>query len=239
MTKVRQNLEIIGLLRQLKEEKRQATPEQQKQLVLYTGWGHTAQPFHPKPRGNWLKLQEEMRPLFTDDEWAAASFSTINAHYTSPEVIRWKWQVIERLGFKGGRILEPALGVGHYFGLMPEAIKAKSQLWGCELDLLTGAVAKQLYPSANIHIAHNHPSNDPIPSPEDVQVTRHLREAAGLLGIDLLGHVRPFESARGYLYFVTSGLKTAWQKLDALTKVGAFCFLAKRAFLCPSNHSNG
>ncbi|MCQ3979460.1 MAG: hypothetical protein DPW09_39080, partial [Anaerolineae bacterium] len=152
ITKVRQNLEIIGLLRRLKEEKRQATPEEQKQLVLYTGWGHTAQPFHPKPKGNWLKLQEEMRPLFTDEEWAAASFSTINAHYTSPEVIRWKWQVIERLGFKGGRILEPALGAGHYFGLMPEAIKTKSQLWGCELDLLTGAVAKQLYPSANIHV---------------------------------------------------------------------------------------
>jgi hypothetical protein len=150
MGKVRQNLRIIRLLKQLKEEQRLAAPDEQKELVLWTGWGHTAQPFHPQPKGKWADLQAEMRPLFTDQEWATAAASTINAHYTSPEVIRFKWQVLERLGFSGGKILEPALGAGHYFGLIPEAIKAKSQLYGCELDVLTGAIARQLYPSARI-----------------------------------------------------------------------------------------
>jgi hypothetical protein len=104
-------------------------------LVLYTGWGHTAQPFHPKPKGKWAELQDQMRPYFTEEQWNAAARSTINAHYTSPLVIAWKWQVIERLGFKGGKILEPALGVGHYVGLMPEALKPPA---GCtpELDVL-------------------------------------------------------------------------------------------------------
>lgn len=152
MAKVKANLAAIKLLKQLQAEGRQATPEEQKQLVLYTGWGHTAQPFHPKPTSNWLKLQEQMRPHFTDEEWTAASASTINAHYTSPEVIRWKWQVIERLGFKGGKILEPAFGVGHYFGLIPEHIKDQSRLYACELDLISGAIAKQLYPSVEVYV---------------------------------------------------------------------------------------
>jgi hypothetical protein len=104
MAKVRANLEIIQLLHHLQVEGRQATTEEQQKLVLYSGWGHTAQPFHPQPKGKWATLQTEMRPYFTDIEWRSASFSTINAHYTSPEVIRWKWQVIERLGFKGGQI---------------------------------------------------------------------------------------------------------------------------------------
>lgn len=152
MAKVRANLAAIKLLKQLQAEERRATLEEQKQLVLYTGWGHTAQPFHPKPKGKWEKLQKEMRPYFTDEEWQTAAASTINAHYTSVEVIRWIWQVVERLGFVGGNILEPAFGVGHFFGLMPKPIRAKSQLYACELDLLSGAIAGQLYPSANIFV---------------------------------------------------------------------------------------
>ncbi|MCL4303123.1 MAG: hypothetical protein KJ077_45985 [Anaerolineae bacterium] len=152
MTKIRQNIEIIRLLKQLREEKRQATPEEQRQLVLWTGWGHSGQAFHPKPKSKWIDIQAELKPLLDDAEWRAASFSTINAHYTSPEVIRWQWQVIEHLGFTGGHILEPAAGAGHYFGLMPEAIRTKSQLWACELDLLSAAVVKQLYPSVKLHM---------------------------------------------------------------------------------------
>ncbi|GIK43793.1 MAG: hypothetical protein BroJett011_76260 [Chloroflexota bacterium] len=152
MAKIRQNIEIIRLLKQLGEEKRQATPEEQKQLVLWTGWGHSGQAFHPKPRSKWIDIQAELKPLLDDPEWRAAAFSTINAHYTSPEVIRWQWQVLEQFGFTGGKILEPAAGAGHYFGLMPEAIKAKSQLWACELDLLSAAVVGQLYPSVKLHV---------------------------------------------------------------------------------------
>ncbi|MBE7553695.1 MAG: hypothetical protein HS126_21715 [Anaerolineales bacterium] len=105
MAKIRQNIEIIRFLKQLKEEKRQATRDEQKQLVLWTGWGHSGQAFHPKPKSKWIDIQAELKPLLDDSEWRAASFSTINAHYTSPEVIRWQWQVIEQFSFTGGRIL--------------------------------------------------------------------------------------------------------------------------------------
>ncbi len=152
MTKVRQNIEIIRLLKRLKEENRQATPAEQKQLVRWTGWGHSGNLFHPKPSSKWIDFQTQLKPLLNEEEWRAASFSTINAHYTSPEVIHWQWAVVEQLGFSGGRILEPAAGAGHYFGLMPEAIKAKSQLWAVELDLLSAAVVKQLYPSVKLHV---------------------------------------------------------------------------------------
>ncbi len=152
IAKIRQNIEIIRLLKQLKEEKRQATPDEQKQLILWTGWGHSGQVFHPNPKSKWIDIQAELKPLLDDSEWRAASFSTINAHYTSPEVIRWQWRVLEQFGFTGGRILEPAAGAGHYFGLMPEAIRTKSQLWAVELDLLSAAVVKQLYPSVKLHV---------------------------------------------------------------------------------------
>jgi N12 class adenine-specific DNA methylase len=152
MLKVKTNLAAIKLLKQLQAEGRQATPEEQQQLVLYSGWGHTAQPFHPKPKGQWVKLQQELRPHFSDEEWASAAASTINAHYTSRDVIRWMWQVVEHLGFSGGKILEPAAGVGHFLGLMPEAMRARSRLWACELDLLSGAINKQLYPSAQVFV---------------------------------------------------------------------------------------
>src|SRR6185295_4778294 len=91
-------------------------------------------------------------PHFSDEQWASAAASTINAHYTRVEVIRWMWQVVERLGFSGGNILEPAFGVGHFFGLMPESIRAKSQCYACELDLLSGAIAQQLYPSTHLFV---------------------------------------------------------------------------------------
>lgn len=150
--KVRTNLAAIKLLKRLQAEGRQATSEEQQQLVLYTGWGHTAQPFHPKPKGKWIEVQQELRPHFNDEEWASAAASTINAHYTSVDVIRWMWQVVERLGFSGGRVLEPAAGVGHFLGLMSEAMRAKSSLWACELDVLSGAIVQQLYPSAQVFI---------------------------------------------------------------------------------------
>ncbi|MCK6625550.1 MAG: hypothetical protein L6R45_10290 [Anaerolineae bacterium] len=150
--KIRQNIEIIRLLKRLKEEKRQATPEEQKQLVLYTGWGHSGQLFHPQPRSKWIDFQAELKPLLDEHEWRAASFSTINAHYTTPEVIAFKWDVLGQFGFTGGRILEPAAGAGHYIGLMPPDIKARSEIYACELDLLSAQVVKQLYPSVKLHV---------------------------------------------------------------------------------------
>ncbi len=152
MAKIRANIEAIELLKRLQAEGRQATPTEQARLVLYTGWGHSGNLFHPQPTGKWVTLQNEVRPLFTDEQWRAASASTTNAHYTSPEVIRWIWEMVEHLGFAGGKVLEPAAGVGHFIGLMPTNIWYKSKLWACELDLLSGAIVKQLYPAAKVNI---------------------------------------------------------------------------------------
>jgi adenine-specific DNA methylase len=129
--------------------------EEQKKLVRFSGWGSVYQIFEPwkyydKERKTWYELNEELRKLLTEKEYNAAARATQNAHYTSPEVIKEMWTALGRFGFSGGRILEPALGVGHFFGLMPEA--AKSKLVGIELDRITGKVAKYLYPEANVYV---------------------------------------------------------------------------------------
>ena len=153
-TKYANNVAAIKLLKELESDNRLATPEEQKILAKYVGWGGLAPVFNVYEREskNWIQEREELQNILTKEEYASARASTLNAHYTSIDVIRGIWDIVERLGFKGGRVLEPAMGVGNYFGAMPEKIRSKSSLVGIELDELTGKIAKQLYQKANIEI---------------------------------------------------------------------------------------
>lgn len=155
ITRARNNIEAIKVLKQLEEEGRPATVKEQKKLVKFSGWGSIYQIFEPWKHSEyrtWAELNKELRSLLTDKEYYAASRATQNAHYTSPEVIRAMWEALGRFGFDGGRILEPALGAGHFFGLMPPGMAAKSKLVGVELDQITGKIARFLYPEANVYV---------------------------------------------------------------------------------------
>ncbi|MDR2356556.1 MAG: DEAD/DEAH box helicase family protein [Oscillospiraceae bacterium] len=150
-TKYRRNAEAIRLLKAIESENRYATPEEQAILALYSGWGGISQAFtenHP----DWTNEHAELKELLSDQEYRTASSSTLNAHYTSVEVIGGIYSALNRLGFKGGNILEPAMGVGNFYGCMPEDISAASRLYGVELDSITGRIAKQLYPNADIRV---------------------------------------------------------------------------------------
>lgn len=129
-----------------------ATPEEQKVLARYVGWGGLAPVFSYGRDSAWESEKAEIIELLTDEEYSAARGSTNNAHYTSPEVIKGVWDIIERLGFKGGKVLEPSMGIGNFFGMMPEKLRSKSSLNGVELDSLTGRIAKQLYQKASVEI---------------------------------------------------------------------------------------
>ncbi|MBO6309844.1 MAG: DUF3848 domain-containing protein [Oribacterium sp.] len=144
------NVAAIRTLKLIESEERTATPEEQKILSKYTGWGAISQVFNSNNE-KWSKEYEELRGLLTDAEYTAARKSTMNAHYTSPTVINAIYAGLEKLGFKSGRILEPAMGIGNFFGRLPETM-ANSRLTGVELDSLTGRIAQQLYPNANIQI---------------------------------------------------------------------------------------
>lgn len=150
--KYRDNVAAIKLLKQLEAEQRNATPEEQKILVRYVGWGGMPQVFSYYGHNDWEAERRELRELLTEEEYEAARGSTLNAHYTSENVIRGMYDILSRLGFKGGRILEPAMGSGNFFGLMPTNLSANSRLTGVELDNLTGRLAKQLYQNADIRI---------------------------------------------------------------------------------------
>ena len=128
-----------------------ATPEEQKILAGYVGWGGLASAFDPN-NSNWSKEYQQLKDLLSDDEYRAAKSSTLNAHYTTPTVINAIYKGLQQLGFEGGNILEPAMGVGNFFGVMPEEMRKNSHLSGVELDSITGRIAKQLYQSANIQI---------------------------------------------------------------------------------------
>lgn len=150
-TKFQANINAIKLLRLLENENAQALPEQQEVLSRYVGWGGLAEAFdHEKE--NWSKEYAELKELLTPEEYAAARSSTLNAHYTSPVVIKGIYDAIEQMGFRTGNILEPAMGVGNFFGCLPESMRG-SRLYGVELDSITGRIAKQLYPKADITIA--------------------------------------------------------------------------------------
>ena len=149
--KYARNIEAIRTLFQLEQEHRGATAEEQQVLSQYVGWGGLSDAFDPD-KGNWAKEYTELKGLLSEDEYAAARSSTLNAHYTSPTVIRGIYDAVERMGFRSGNILEPSMGVGNFFGMLPDSM-ADSRLYGVELDSITGRIAKMLYPQADITVA--------------------------------------------------------------------------------------
>ena len=149
--KFRANMAAINLLKELELEGAQATPEQQEILSRYVGWGGLADAFDPEKAG-WRVEYDELKNALSPEEYAAARASTLNAHYTSPTVIRAIYDAVESMGFQTGNILEPSMGVGNFFGMLPESMKS-SRLYGVELDSITGRIAKQLYPKADITVA--------------------------------------------------------------------------------------
>ena len=149
--KYQANVAAIKLLKHLEETTGQATPEQQEVLSRYVGWGGLADAFDPD-KSVWAAEFSELKELLTPEEYAAARASTLNAHYTSPTVIRAIYEAVEKMGFRTGNILEPSMGVGNFFGMLPESM-AGSRLYGVELDSISGRIAKQLYPKANITVA--------------------------------------------------------------------------------------
>ena len=149
--KFQANVEAIKLLKYLEETTGQATPEQQQVLSRYVGWGGLADAFDPD-KESWSKEYAQLKELLTPEEYAAARGSTLNAHYTSPTVIRAIYEAVDRMGFKTGNILEPSCGVGNFFGMLPESM-AGSKLYGVELDSISGRIARQLYPQADITVA--------------------------------------------------------------------------------------
>ena len=149
--KFARNIEAIRTLFQLEQEHRGATAEEQQVLAQYVGWGGLADAFDPNKDG-WAKEYAELKGLLSEDEYAAARSSVLNAHYTSPTVIRGIYDAVERMGFRSGNILEPSMGVGNFFGMLPDSM-ADSRLYGVELDSITGRIAKKLYPQADITVA--------------------------------------------------------------------------------------
>ena len=149
--KFRANMAAINLLKELEFEGLQASPEQQEILSRYVGWGGLADAFDEN-KTNWSDEFTELYATLSPEEYAAARASTLNAHYTSPTVIKAIYEAVGNMGFQSGNILEPSMGVGNFFGLLPEQMQG-SKLYGVELDSITGRIAKQLYPKANITIA--------------------------------------------------------------------------------------
>ena len=148
--KFQANIEAIKLLKYLEETTGQATPEQQEVLSRYVGWGGLADAFDPE-KPAWASEYAQLKELLTPEEYAAARSSTLNAHYTSPTVIQAIYEAVGRMGFETGNILEPSMGVGNFFGMLPEEMR-NSRLYGVELDPVSGRIAKQLYPKADITV---------------------------------------------------------------------------------------
>ena len=149
--KFARNIEAIQTLRTLEQEHRGATTEEQQVLSQYVGWGGLADVFDPN-KENWSAEYTQLKGLLTEEEYAAARASTLNAHYTSPVVIRAIYDAVEKMGFQSGNILEPSMGIGNFFGMLPSGM-ADSRLYGVELDSITGRIAQKLYPQADITVA--------------------------------------------------------------------------------------
>ncbi len=149
--KFRRNVEAIRTLEAIESENRIATPEEQKILSQYVGWGGLADAFD-ESKSAWAGEYQELKSLLSETEYASARESTLNAHYTSPVIIRSIYEALEKMGFEKGNVLEPAMGIGNFFGMLPEKMQ-ESRLYGVELDGITGRIAKQLYPKANIKIS--------------------------------------------------------------------------------------
>ena len=149
--KFARNIEAIRTLFRLEEEHRGATAEEQQVLSQYVGWGGLADAFDPN-KENWSAEYTQLKGLLSEDEYAAARSSVLNAHYTAPVVIRAIYDAVEKMGFQSGNILEPSMGVGNFFGMLPDTMQ-DSRLYGVELDSITGRIAKKLYPQADITVA--------------------------------------------------------------------------------------
>ena len=149
--KYARNIEAIKTLFRLEEEHRGASAEEQEVLAQYVGWGGLADAFDPN-KDNWAKEYTELKGMLLEDEYAAARGSVLNAHYTSPTVIRAIYDAVEKMGFRSGNILEPSMGVGNFFGMLPDTMQ-DSRLYGVELDSITGRIAQKLYPQADITVA--------------------------------------------------------------------------------------
>jgi len=150
-TKYEYNAAAIYTLKQIEAEGRRATPEEQEILSRYVGWGGIPEAFDER-NTVWANEYAELKSLLTEEEYASAMGSVLNAHYTSPTVIRAIYDAVEQMGFTSGNILEPAMGVGNFFGMLPESMQ-DSRLYGVELDSISGRIAQQLYPKANITVA--------------------------------------------------------------------------------------
>ena len=155
--KVRANIAAIRALKTLEEESREPTADEKQALVRYTGWGAFAQAIFDKDQNStaarqWAAERAELQELLTAEEWESARDSTVNAHFTSEAVINGIWKAAGHLGFDGGRALEPAAGVGHFIGLIPDTLKPRTSWSAVELDTLSGRIAKALYPGADIRI---------------------------------------------------------------------------------------
>ncbi len=157
--KYRMNVEAIRTLKQIEREGRSATAEEQKILSRYVGWGGVPDAFDKK-KTDWLNEYDELKELLNPEEYKSAMASTLNAHYTSPVVIKAIYEAVENMGFQSGKILEPSCGVGNFFGLLPESMAA-SKLYGVELDSITGRIARQLYPKASIAVQGFEKTNFP------------------------------------------------------------------------------
>jgi N12 class adenine-specific DNA methylase len=198
--KIKANIDAIQLLKLLQQEDRNPAPDEKKVLARYTGWGAFAQKVFNRDFTRYLKRDAHISPdnyfyadrgkaylawkekygqklhpapggLLTPEEWDSAERSTINAHYTSREVIDAMWAMARRLGFAGGTVLEPAAGAGHFFGLMPDDLSAKSSLFGVEMDSISGGILKKLYPQANIQISPFEKSKGILDNSIDLAIT--------------------------------------------------------------------
>ena len=149
--KYARNIEAIRTLVKLEQEHRGATAEEQQVLSQYVGWGGLSDAFDPS-KDSWTKEYTELKGLLSEDEYVAARSSVLNAHYTAPVVIRSIYDAVEKMGFQSGNILEPSMGVGNFFGMLPDSMQS-SRLYGVELDSITGRIAKKLYPQADITVA--------------------------------------------------------------------------------------
>ena len=145
------NIEAVSVLKMVESEHRPASPQEQEVLSRYVGWGGLPQAFDERSEA-WHSEYSALKSLLTQEEYEAARASTLNAHYTSPTVIRAIYAAVEQLGFRSGNVLEPSCGVGNFFGMLPDSMK-ESRLYGVELDSITGRIAQQLYPKAHITIA--------------------------------------------------------------------------------------
>ena len=148
--KFRQNVEAIRTLEKIEGENRISTPEEQEILAKYVGWGGLADAFD-ETKANWASEYQELKSLLSAEEYDSARESTLNAHYTSPVIIKAIYDAMEKMGFSKGNILEPAMGIGNFFGMLPESMQ-ESRLYGVELDGITGRIARQLYPNADVKI---------------------------------------------------------------------------------------